>query len=823
VATLLLPFIVGGLCLFMFRPRSLVVAAFVLALGAFSLHAGDLRLNLPKRSKYTPVQKLNRDGVAAVEKHQYDKARKLFYEAYLIDPNDPFTLNNLGYLAELEGDGERARKFYELASSVGSDAIVDIASNDAYEGKPVSEVAGNAEDKGIRINRLNSDAIALLNKERAPEADLILQKALTIDPKNPFTLNNLGYAKEKQGETEAAYQFYTAAANTNSNERVEIAVNPDWRGQAIREVAGNNARKLNRRMRDDNSVEARVARLNLRGISAMNRNDRRTGRQLIEQAYKLNPNDAFTLNNMGYLAELDGDRETADHYYDRARRADSSDARIAMATRKNVIGREIGEVASLTDNQVLARMESAQIARQREGGPVALRRRDNSLVPEPDQPVARPQVRVSDANGNLVLPPRAPMSSPAPSQPAAAAPADNGGLAMPLPDNQQPSTVREGQSDGGLLMPLPEEQQPDAVQQQPGIASPTTVQPSPSVQQAPVPQSPSQQQPVTQQPTTQQPTYQPPASSQQPVVSAPTNVQPAPTTQQPQTPAQQSPSQQQPATQQPTYQPPASSQQPVVSAPTKVQPAPTTQQPPPQTPAQQVPTQQQSTPMQQTPVQQQQPAAQQPAATQQQPVVAAPTNVPARPPIQTPPATQTPANQQPATTQPATTNTPAVQQTPAAQTPAVQSPTSRPSAPQPSPNSTAPSAGNSNAAPAEKAPNGGLLLPPPDDQQPPATNTQPQQQQAPPPRTNPPQAQAMPETGSGVYQPATAAVSASTEPALVPAAETSTTPVDTSAPVSTTTTPAVTKPKRINDNDPRPAKKKDAPNNTGVKKITDRD
>src|SRR3954468_1724481 len=319
----------------MFRPRSLVVATFALALSATSLYAGDLRIPLPKKSKYTPVQKLNRDGVTAVEKHQYDKAKKLFYKAYLIDPNDPFTLNNLGYLAEIEGESDRAQRFYQLASEQNSDAVIDKASNDLVEGKPVSAVAGNAEEKGIRINRLNNQAIALLEKDRAPEADLVLQKALTIDARNPFTLNNLGYTKEKEGELEAAYQFYTAAANTNSRERVEVALDKDWRGKEISSVAGNNAKKLDRRLRNVNDIESRVAILNLRGVSAMNRNDRRAARDFIQQAYKLDPENAFTLNNMGFLAEMDGDRETADYYYERARDANRSGARITLATRKD--------------------------------------------------------------------------------------------------------------------------------------------------------------------------------------------------------------------------------------------------------------------------------------------------------------------------------------------------------------------------------------------------------------------------------------------------------------------------------------------------------
>ena len=52
--------------------------------------AQNLRITLPKRSKPTPVQQLNRDGVKAIQHRDYGKAKKLFYKAYLIDPNDPY-------------------------------------------------------------------------------------------------------------------------------------------------------------------------------------------------------------------------------------------------------------------------------------------------------------------------------------------------------------------------------------------------------------------------------------------------------------------------------------------------------------------------------------------------------------------------------------------------------------------------------------------------------------------------------------------------------------------------------------------------------------
>src|SRR5438477_5396686 len=170
--------------------------------------AGDLRITLPKRSKPTPVQQLNRDGVKELQKHHVSRAKKLFYKAYLLDPNDPFTLNNLGYISELEGEVERAQRYYALASDLSSDATIAKASNEDVEGKSVAEVAGNAEDKGLEINRLNVEAMALLNKDRAGEAELVLGKALQIDPHNPYTLNNIGYTRELEGELESALSYY---------------------------------------------------------------------------------------------------------------------------------------------------------------------------------------------------------------------------------------------------------------------------------------------------------------------------------------------------------------------------------------------------------------------------------------------------------------------------------------------------------------------------------------------------------------------------------------------------------------------------------------
>ncbi len=402
----------------MHNVRSLVlIGAAAVLLAGVSAQAQDksIRIPIPKHSKATPVQQLNRDGVKAIEKHDYEHAKRLFYKAYLIDPNDPFTLNNLGYISELEGNVDRAQRYYSLAAEHGTDATVDASNSASVEGKPVSKVAGNAAETGMEINRLNVSAIGLLLKDRAPEADLMLQKALALDSKNPFTLNNLGYAKEKEGELETAMAYYTGAANIGSSEPVVVTVNREWRGKPISEIAGDNAKKLRKLLKKAETPGARVARLNLDGVSAMNRNDRSAARRFFEQAYQIDPNDSFTLNNMGYLAEMQGDRESADFYYDKAREAKRSNAKVDVATRRDVEGKKIGDVAETTDVQVQQRIEAVRQAREREGGPVELKRRDGTPVTEPAKPSNQQQGQPNQ--GPAQNPPGSNSQTPPPTSP----------------------------------------------------------------------------------------------------------------------------------------------------------------------------------------------------------------------------------------------------------------------------------------------------------------------------------------------------------------------------------------------------------------------
>ena len=345
--------------------------------------AKDVKVTIPKRSHLTPVQRLNREGVDAVEKHNYEKAETLFYQAYLFDPADPFTLYNLGYVSELKGQLERAQKLYGLASEQATDAVIDRTSARQLEGKSMRDAFGSLKDAPMQVNRMNVEAIRLISQGRAQEALVVLQKALTIDPQNTYTLNNLGVAKEARGDYDEAMKYYMAAANSHSTEPVIVTLNRAWRGKPISEMAADSAKKLSERMQNAATAQAQAALLTVQGVSATNHNDWPTARQDFMKAYSLNPYSAFSLNNIGYLAERDGDLETAEFFYERARQAEDARAKVGLATRQSAEGMRIFAVASDSDQKVDDKITAENAVRRQHPGPVELKHRDNTPVKEP--------------------------------------------------------------------------------------------------------------------------------------------------------------------------------------------------------------------------------------------------------------------------------------------------------------------------------------------------------------------------------------------------------------------------------------------------------
>jgi Flp pilus assembly protein TadD len=366
-----------------------VVAAGIAAAGS-NAQTGDLKvkITIPERSHPTPIQRLNREGVEALRRHNYEKAETLFYRAYLFDPDDPFTLNNLGYIAELQGQVDRAQRFYELSGQQATDAVIDQATSRRFEGRSLKEALA-IPDLPRQINRDNVEAVRLLSKGRAPEADLLLQGTLRSDPQNIFTLNNLGVAKEMEGESREALKYYDAASAAHSDATAVVTLNRAWIGQPVTLMATQNGKALRIRMEKQNLPDAQVAEFNLRGVAAVNRNDLSTASKDFRHAYALNPNNAFALNNLGFVAEIEGDRETAEFFYDSAQKAGGATQKVGLATRRSAEGLKLSQVAADSGAKVDTKVTQDREVVRRQHEPIVLRRRDNSIVDEPATPPAK--------------------------------------------------------------------------------------------------------------------------------------------------------------------------------------------------------------------------------------------------------------------------------------------------------------------------------------------------------------------------------------------------------------------------------------------------
>jgi len=362
-----------------------IVGLTVLA-GTVGWAADSHVIKIPRRSELTPVQRLNRRGVDAIKKRDYKNAESLFYKAYLYDPADPFTLNNLGYVSELEGDLDRAQKFYGLAAEQGSNATIDFSSAKNLQGKPMRDAVVNLQDATMRVNRQNINAMRLLSQNRGFEAMDLLKKTLVLDPNNTFTLNNLGVASEAIGDFNGALRYYLTAASTHSAEPTIVAADRAWRGKSVSDMAAASAKRLQKRIRDTGSAESQAIMLTIRGVFEANQNNHDAARQDFLKAYSLDPNSAFTLNNRGFVAEQDGDLETAQFFYSKAQRAENAAASVGMATQLAAQGQSLENVAGGSNGKVDTALEAYSQKRRQEQAPVELTPRGGVIEPSTPAP-----------------------------------------------------------------------------------------------------------------------------------------------------------------------------------------------------------------------------------------------------------------------------------------------------------------------------------------------------------------------------------------------------------------------------------------------------
>ena len=227
-------------------------------------------------------------------------------------------------------------------------------------------------DVPMRVNRMNVDAITLLAQSRGFEAIALLRKTLSLDPQNPFTLNNLGVADEAIGDYDGALKYYDASVEAHSTEPVVVTLDRSWRGRPVSSMAAESARRLEARIQKMDPSEARAVMLTLRGVSATNRNDWAEAKLDFLQAYSLDSSSAFSLNNRGYVAEMDGDLESAQFFYEKARKAADSNVRVGLASLRSAEGKRLVTVAAESNHQVDGELDTYSQERRRQTGPIEL-------------------------------------------------------------------------------------------------------------------------------------------------------------------------------------------------------------------------------------------------------------------------------------------------------------------------------------------------------------------------------------------------------------------------------------------------------------------
>lgn len=346
----------------------------------------EIRITIPRHSELTPVQKLNRDGVDEVLHQHYEKAEGLFFKAYLYDPTDPFTLTNIGYVSELQGQAERAEKFYKLAEEQGCDAVIERSTTGDLKGKSMMDALGGIQNLPMRINRINVIGMGLLAEARPFEALATFQQAFALDPQSAFTLNNIGVASEATGDLESAVRYYDLAASTRSLQPVVVTAKKSWRGKPVSLLAAASAQDVRSRMATMTPAQVHAEMLTVRGVSEVNSNHWEAARKDFVEAFQLDPNNAFALNNAGYVAERDGELEIARSYYVRAASARDAKTRIGFASALAAQGRPLVDLADESHSGVDSALDSYGRARLGQQGLVRLRSRDPSVLPDSKAP-----------------------------------------------------------------------------------------------------------------------------------------------------------------------------------------------------------------------------------------------------------------------------------------------------------------------------------------------------------------------------------------------------------------------------------------------------
>jgi tetratricopeptide (TPR) repeat protein len=162
-------------------------------------------------------------------------------------------------------------------------------------------------------------------------------------------------------------------------------------------MAAASAKRLEKRIRNGGPVEAQAEMYTIHGVFEVNQNDWAAARKDFLRAYSLDPTSAFTLNNLGYVSEKDGDLESAQYFYGKAQRADKAGTRVGFATQVSAEGKSLDAVAIDSNDKVDGALEIYSQRRRQQSAPVELTPRGGTNA-TPNQPANSPNAAPSAAS-----------------------------------------------------------------------------------------------------------------------------------------------------------------------------------------------------------------------------------------------------------------------------------------------------------------------------------------------------------------------------------------------------------------------------------------
>ena len=244
-----------------------------------------LSLNYNPDDKFT----LYNLGRAYRKKEELDKAIEFYNESIEVDPKYADAYNGLGTVYSAKRDFNKAKEFYEKSIDLEADnkyALYNLA--DSYKNLGELDKAIDFYQKAIETDGNYADAYQALGTVYEQKKDFnkaieFYQKALEFDPNHEFALYGLGNYYAQTGELEKSIDYYNKAIAANSK-----------------------------------YADAYV------GLGATFDEMKDTGNATLayENALSIDPYNKYALNNLGILYQRNGETYKAVAYYQQAIEAD---------------------------------------------------------------------------------------------------------------------------------------------------------------------------------------------------------------------------------------------------------------------------------------------------------------------------------------------------------------------------------------------------------------------------------------------------------------------------------------------------------------------